>query len=139
MRSQAPRQPMHAEHATLLKELRGAARPTSGARQHNDSYSGSGRPFLNVAVPDRRAIIKGWLARHKTMVGEQVVPIVDSLFRGESHEEKTLGALLIAAHANAREQVDPARLDGWLGQLALQFQQRHSAASPISIWQQASR
>jgi 3-methyladenine DNA glycosylase AlkD len=105
-----------AEHAVLLAELRALGRPYRGGIQ-NDSYSGSGRPFLNVSAPDRRRIIKAWLARHRTASEAELLALADSLFEGETHEERTLAALMLQASPRARRAATPARVDGWLGQL----------------------
>jgi len=105
-----------AEHAALLAELRALGRPYRGGVQ-NDSYSGSGRPFLNVSAPERRQIIKGWLARRRTVADADLLALADSLFEGETHEERTLGALMLQASRRARRAATPARVDGWLGQL----------------------
>ena len=109
---------MHPEHTVLLGELRKAARPIRhDLAPQNDSYGGSGRPYYNVSVPDRRAIIKRWLASHKTMAPEAFVAVVDSLTEGQSHEEKTLAGMLVAANRKARPDVTTEHLDRWLGRL----------------------
>jgi 3-methyladenine DNA glycosylase AlkD len=105
-----------AEHAALVAELRTLATPYRGGIQ-NDSYSGSGRPFLNVSAPERRRIIKAWLARHRTAPEAELLALADSLFEGETHEERTLGALMLQASPRARRAATPARVDRWLGQL----------------------
>jgi 3-methyladenine DNA glycosylase AlkD len=105
-----------AEHAALVAELRGVARPYRGGVQ-NDSYSGSGRPFLNVSAPDQRRIGRAWLAAHRAVDGEALLALVDSLLEGETHEELTLGALLVGASAKARRAATPARIDRWIGAL----------------------
>ena len=109
---------MHPEHTVLLDELRQAARPIRHDRPpQNDSYGGSGRPFFNVSVPDRRAIIKRWLAGHKTITADAFFAVVDSLTQGQSHEEKTLAGMLVAANRKARRAVTTGDLDRWLGRL----------------------
>jgi 3-methyladenine DNA glycosylase AlkD len=105
-----------AEHAALLGQLRAAARPYRGGVQ-NDSYSGSGRPFLNVSAPERRRIIAAWLRAKRGAADGERIAMADRLFEGETHEEKTLGALLLGASAAARRAATPAMVDAWLGQL----------------------
>jgi 3-methyladenine DNA glycosylase AlkD len=105
-----------AEHAALLAELRAAGRPYRGGIQ-NDSYSGSGRPFLNVSAPDRRRIIKAWLARCRAAPESELLALADGLFEGETHEERTLGALMLQASSRARRAATPAAVERWLGQL----------------------
>jgi 3-methyladenine DNA glycosylase AlkD len=109
---------MHAEHTALLDDLRKVARPIHHDRPpQNDSYGGSGRPFFNVSVPDRRAIIKRWLADNKTMTTDAFFAVVDSLTLGQAHEEKTLAGMLVAANHKARPQVSTQDLERWLGRL----------------------
>ncbi|HEY3888140.1 MAG TPA: DNA alkylation repair protein [Caulobacteraceae bacterium] len=109
---------MHPEHTALLAELRKAARPIRhDLPPQNDSYGGSGRPYYNVSVPHRRAIVKRWLASRQTMTSDEFFAVVDSLTQGQSHEEKTLAGMLLAANRKARPQVTTADLDRWLGRL----------------------
>ena len=109
---------MHPEHSALLDDLRKAARPIHHDRPpQNDSYGGSGRPFFNVSVPDRRAIIKRWLAGHKTITADAFFAVIDSLTQGQSHEEKTLAGMLVAANRKARPLVSTRDIDRWLGRL----------------------
>lgn len=108
---------MHPDHPRLLAELQAAARPVRGAAAQNDSYGGSGRPYFNVAVPERRAMARRWLADHGTGGSQPVMALVESLFDGRSHEEKTLAAILLGASTAARQAARPADIDRWLGKL----------------------
>ena len=108
---------MHEGHAGMVAELARQGRLTPPDGGSNDSYSGSNRPYYLVGVPERRAMVRQWIAGHKTAPVAEVLTLAESLFDGESHEEKTLGAILIAAHPKARAAVTPADLDRWLGQL----------------------
>ncbi|MFZ1989664.1 MAG: DNA alkylation repair protein [Alphaproteobacteria bacterium] len=113
----APIAIMTPEHAKLLTEIRGLARPSHREKQINDSYGGSGRPFYNVSVPDRRAIAKRWLAAHKAAPVKEICETIESLFEGESHEEKTLACLFLAMSAPIRASVKPKDIERWLGKL----------------------
>jgi 3-methyladenine DNA glycosylase AlkD len=108
---------VEAEHATLVAELRAAGRPYRNAQVENDSYTGSARPFFNVAVPERRAMARAWLAAHRGASGAEVLALAGRLFTGESHEERTLAALVLAYSARARRVATPAMVEGWLGEL----------------------
>jgi 3-methyladenine DNA glycosylase AlkD len=107
---------IRAEHAALLEQLRAAGRPYRGGVQ-NDSYSGSGRPFLNVSAPERRRLIRAWLGAHRAAPDEALVAMASSLFDGQTHEEKTLGALLLGYSGRARRAARPAMVGAWLGKL----------------------
>lgn len=109
---------MNPRHATLLAELRKAARPVrADLPPQNDSYGGSGRPYYFVSVPDRRRMVRGWLAANKALGSGEVLAVVDSLSQGESHEEVTLGGMLVRDCPRARQAVTTADLDRWLGRL----------------------
>lgn len=109
---------MHPEHAVLLEELRAAARPVRrDLPPQNDSYGGSGRPYFNASMPARRDMVRRWLKTRKAWTPAQVLEVVDSLLDGESHEEKTLGALVIGYDAASRRAVRPADVDRWLGKV----------------------
>jgi 3-methyladenine DNA glycosylase AlkD len=105
-----------AEHLALLAQLRAAGRPYRGG-MHNDSYSGSGRPFLNVPAPERRQYVRAWLAARRAAADAELIAMANALFDGETHEEKTLGALLLGYSARARRAATPAMVERWLGEL----------------------
>ena len=105
-----------AEHAALVAQLRAEARPYRGGIQ-NDSYSGSGRPFLNVGAPEMRRIVRDWAAAHRAAPAADLIEMAGSLFGGELYEEKLLGALLLGYSRAARRAATPAMVDAWLGQL----------------------
>jgi 3-methyladenine DNA glycosylase AlkD len=105
-----------AEREAIVGELRSLVRPYRGG-QSNDSYTGSGRPFFNVSIPDQRRIVRTWLKAHKRAGAEQVLGFADALFAGDFYEEKILGALVLGSSAGARRLAQPAMVDGWLAGL----------------------
>jgi len=105
-----------AEHAALVGQLRAEARAYRGGVR-NDSYSGSGRPFLNVGAPEMRRIARVWVAAHRAAPEAELVGMADSLFAGELYETKILGALLLGYSRAARRAATPAMVDAWLGRL----------------------
>jgi len=108
---------MNADHARLLAELKALARPIPPDGPTTDSYGGSGHLFYRIPVPERRAMVRRWIAANRKAAPEQVAALIDSLFEGESHEEKTLAALILDYHAGARRAAVPADLDRWLSHL----------------------
>ena len=108
---------MHREHRALLEQLRQAGRPTAQGHFDPASYHGSGHVFHNVPVPDRRRIAKAWIAAHKALPPPEFLAVVDSLFAGPSHEEKTLAALLLAVAPKLRASFGPAEVERWLDHL----------------------
>lgn len=107
---------MHSEHKILLARLREKKRPAKG-HWENDSYLSSGHTYYNVPVPVRRAIAKDWLKKNREVDGRGFAALLDSLFRGKSHEEKTLASLLLGYNKRARQTIGPKELDAWLEHL----------------------
>ena len=108
---------MHPDHRALLDQLRQASRPKSHGWPDPAGYLGAERVFHNVTVPDQRRIAKAWILAHKAAAPKDVLAVVDSLFAGPSHEEKTLAALVLASHSKARAQFGPVEMDRWLDHL----------------------
>jgi 3-methyladenine DNA glycosylase AlkD len=108
---------MHPEHARLLAELRAAAPPTPRGGMNNDSYGGSGRPFFGITAPVRRDIARRWAAARRGEPPAEILAVVESLSEGGTHEERTQGAFLLAAHAGARRAARPEDVERWLGRL----------------------
>src|SRR5689334_8427947 len=106
---------MHPEHRALLAALTAAGRPADGFDAQG--YVGSDHPVLRVPVPERRRIAKAWVRAHKDLPPAEVLEVVDSLIEGASHEEKTLGPLILESCRSARAAVGPGRVDRWLHHL----------------------
>jgi 3-methyladenine DNA glycosylase AlkD len=108
---------MHKEHRRLGDTLRALAGPGSVARQDKDTYSGSPHQSHGVAVPDLRRLARGWVGANRGLAAEAILAVLDSLFAGDVHDEKTLGALILGYSSTARSAATPQRADGWLDQL----------------------
>jgi 3-methyladenine DNA glycosylase AlkD len=108
---------MHPEHARLLAELRAAAPVTPRGGSNNDSYGGSGRPFFGITAPVRRDIARRWAAARLDAAPAEILAVVESLSEGDTHEERTQGALLLAAHAGARRAARSEDVERWVGRL----------------------
>jgi len=106
----------HPEHVRLLAEIK---RNSGDGSQHssNDSYLLSGHHYYDVSVPVRRAIAKQWMRAHKDIACEDFLALLDSLYAGDSHEEKTMASILLGYHKVHRASVRPVRLDTWLNHL----------------------
>jgi 3-methyladenine DNA glycosylase AlkD len=108
---------MHPEHANILAELRAAAPATPRGGLNNDSYGGSGRPFFGVTTPARREIARRWAAEKRRAAPADVLAVIESLTQGETHEERTQGAFLLALMPAVRRAARPEDLERWLGRL----------------------
>jgi 3-methyladenine DNA glycosylase AlkD len=107
---------MNAHHKLLLAGITKHQRKRAHT-QANDSYLSSGHRYYDVSVPARRALAKSWLKENRTIADRDFLSVLDGLYRGKSHEEKTLASILLAYHRAGRKAVGSAVLDSWLDHL----------------------
>src|SRR5258708_6923241 len=107
---------MNKHHKLLLAEIVKQQRKRAHT-QANDSYLSSGHLYYDVSVPARRRLAKAWLKENKAIAGHEFSAVLDSLYRGKSHEEKTVACILLALNRAGRESVGTKPLDGWLDHL----------------------
>jgi 3-methyladenine DNA glycosylase AlkD len=104
------------EHAELAQEMRRlGGRPRYAGP--TDSFTTEGRLYYGVRVPDARQLAKGWSREHRDASADDMLDLVDRFIAGESFDEKTFGALLLAIDKQAKRATTPARLDQWLSEL----------------------
>ncbi len=82
--------------------------------QANDSYLSSGHHYWKVSIPTLRTLAKEWLKQNKAIASAEFVAVLDSLYRGNSYEEKVLASILLANHRAGRKDVGLEQLDVWL-------------------------
>jgi 3-methyladenine DNA glycosylase AlkD len=104
---------MHKHHRVLLSELE-KHRHNRVHSQSNDSYLSSGHRYLDVSVPIRRTLAKAWLKENQGIPDAEFLAVVESLYRGMSHEEKTIASILLSYHRAGRQNVGLKRLSTWL-------------------------
>jgi len=135
---------MHAHHKVLLASLEKNRRSRVHS-QANDSYLGSGHFYYDVSVPIRRALAKAWLKETRHIPDGEFLAVLESLYRGRSHEEKTLASILLSYHRSARRTVGPKQLNLWLDQLVgwaeidSLCQSAFTAAEVLANWREWER
>lgn len=107
---------MNKHHEALLDEIQKHQRKRNHS-QANDSYLSSGHRYYDVSVPERRRLSKDWVKANNAIPQKAFRAVLDSLFRGKSHEEKTVACLLLAYHSDHRARIGPKELDAWLEHL----------------------
>ena len=100
-------------HQTAVAELESLA-GTGNRDQSSASYTGSQHFFYAVPVPKRREIIKALI---KNREAKELLTLAEALFKGSSHEEKTMGAMILTYRKDVRQFCDFSTLDNWLGEL----------------------
>jgi 3-methyladenine DNA glycosylase AlkD len=107
---------LHHHHRALLSEIKKHQRKRVHS-EANDSYLSSGHRYYDVSVPARRALAKAWLKQNRSIPNKDFVAVLDSLFRGKSHEEKTVASIVLAEHRAGRDAIGPKHLNAWLDHL----------------------
>jgi 3-methyladenine DNA glycosylase AlkD len=107
---------MSAQHKVLLAGLEKHRRNRVHSRA-NDSYLSSGHHYYDVPVPIRRTLAKAWLKENKGIPDAEFLTVLQSLYRGRSHEEKTLASILLSYHRTGRRTVGPKQVSAWLDHL----------------------
>jgi len=108
---------MHKHHRVLLGELEKHRRNHVHSAS-NDSYLSIGHHYLDVSVPTRRTLAGAWLEKNQDLPDAEFLAVLESLYRGRSHEEKTLASILLSYHCGGRKIVGLKQLNAWFDDLA---------------------
>lgn len=100
-------------HKEIISELE-ALSNTGNKSQSSSSYTGSKHYFYAVPVPQRRTIIKVVISDREA---KDLLLLANALFKGRSHEEKTMGAMILTYRPDVRRLCDFVILDSWLNEL----------------------
>ena len=83
-----------------------------------DPQSGSSHLHYRVSVPTLREIVKSWTKdQGKSLTFDDWTATLDSLYHGESIEERSIAGMLLAQFKKHREKLSLDTLDSWLDQL----------------------
>lgn len=103
----------HQEILNTIKKYSKKEKQTSKSIQ----YLGHNHLYYGLSVPQKRQIAKEWIKLHKDIKQNEFTDLLNSLLRGESYDEKSLGGILLGYLRGLREQVEPVLLDNWLNYL----------------------
>lgn len=123
-----------AERDLLLAEIK-RGRHDAG-RFDLAKYLGTTHVVYNVPVPKRREIAKAWAKNHEDISRDDLVRVVDALFKGASHEEKNLASLILGRYPKELVGLDARWLDAWMGKLT-GWAEVDSFCDEIDVWLRA--
>lgn len=98
----------HKKIVSLLKKHQ-------GEQETSESYVLSGHFYYGVSVPTRRKICKEILKDDISY--PEFIKLLDQLYKGKSHEEKTLASYLLGYFPEYRYKISLSKLDKWLNEL----------------------
>lgn len=107
---------MNKSHQEILEEIKKIAtgNQKSDGRFDPQKYMGTSHLVYNISNPQTREVIKRWLKNHPDISLEQLLEMLDSLFRGKSHNERSIGGKFLEYLPKLRVQISPTYIDKWL-------------------------
>lgn len=109
---------MNQHHTYLLEQFQAKQgdRSTQGQRPEHDEL-GVDRIWYGIRNPVRREIMLNWINNHKDISYDDWLALCDSLYNGDSYEERCAPQTLLSKYPKYRRQLPLSQLDHWLGQL----------------------
>lgn len=107
---------MHNLHKEILEQLRKNTQKQKTSKLPS-TYSGSRHPSLFVSTWTSRTIAKEWVRQHREITSKKFIAFLDSLYSGETIDEKKMGGKILGYAPHLRATVSPTCLDKWLEQL----------------------
>lgn len=107
---------MNKYHQEILEEIKDKA-SGGGYSSLPKNYNGTTHLEHGLTVPAHRQIVKDWIKKHPDLTLPEFIELLNSLFLGESMDEKTTGGKVLEYLPKLRAQVDPNLVDTWLDDL----------------------
>jgi 3-methyladenine DNA glycosylase AlkD len=107
---------MNPHHKKILQAIQ-REKGRGNTFSDKDSYMLSGHFYYDISVPVRREIVKEWMKLAQEISDKELIAVIDSLYKGHSHEEKSMASALIGYYPKIRKSVSFKVLDAWLGEL----------------------
>ncbi len=107
---------MNTHHKELLEEIKKKAKKDQGFYL-SANYSGSSHPRYGLSVPESRQIAKAWTLQYKNISLSEFLDLLNSLYQGESTDEKKIAGQLLQYSPMLRAQISPKSLNNWLNTL----------------------
>ena len=124
------------EHDFFLTQLKRNARSTG--RFNLSRYLGTDHSVCNISVPQRRDIVSSWVKLHRDASKEDIVNLVDLLFDGKTHEEKSVAAMLLGRYERHLVTLEERYFDRWIGKLQ-GWAEVDSFCDEIDLWLRADQ
>lgn len=105
---------MNPHHQAILREIQ-AAEPGRGQTTQRPEHLGTARKWYGLKNEQRRRILLDFRAAHKDLDYADWLALIDSLYQGESYEERCAPQTLLLKYPRFRRQLPLAQLDLWLG------------------------
>lgn len=106
---------MNKLHQELLEELkRHTGTCTKEQLKRLQSYMGTTKFCSYIKSGTRVKIIKDWMKRHRDLSSGELTDLLNSLYKGKSHDERLVAGKLLEFLPKLRKDLDPQLIDRWL-------------------------
>ena len=105
---------MNPHHQAILREIQ-AAIPGRGQVKQRPEHLGTTRKWYGLKNAQSRAIVSDFITIHKDLSYEDWLALIDSLYHGDSYEERCAPRTLLLKFPRYRRELPLAQLDAWLG------------------------
>lgn len=104
-------------HLEFLNELeRNAGQETKHQKERDKSYIGSKKFSYVIKTPVKKQIVKDWIKKHPEFSLSKYVELLNSLYSGKSHDERSIAGKLLKFLPKLRRQINPMLLKRWLNE-----------------------
>lgn len=101
-------------HRAILRQIQSTV-PGRGDVKQRPEHLGTKRLWYGLKIEQSRAIVLDFIAARKDLSYEDWLALIDSLYHGESYEERCAPRTLFRKFPRYRRQLPLAQLDAWLG------------------------
>ena len=105
---------MNPHHQSILREIQSAI-PGRGQVKQRPEHLGTTRRWYGLKNEQTRRILLDFRAANRDLSYDAWLALIDSLYRGESYEERCAPRTLFHKYPRYRRQLPLAQLDAWLG------------------------
>ena len=108
---------MNKYHQEILLNIKQEAKQNPNNSKHTNSYSGTKSYSYPLSNQQKRNIVKQWFKKHPGLEVEEIIGLLDSLYKGKSYDEKTIAGMTIDNLKKLKTQIKPEYLNRWLNNL----------------------
>jgi len=102
-------------HLEFLKELeKHAGQGTKYQKERDKAYIGTKKFSYTIKTPIKKQIVKDWIKRHPKLSISDYIELLNSLYSGQSHDERSIAGKLLEFLPKLRKQLNPLLLKKWL-------------------------
>ena len=105
---------MNPQHRAILQRIQ-AVEPARGKTTQRPEHLGTNRRWHGLSNAQRRRILLDFIAENRDLPYAEWRDLCDSLYRGESYEERCAPQTLLARFPRYRRALPLPQLDDWLG------------------------